>query len=216
MKMQKSLLAFMILQISFSVANAVDLSPYQPPKAGSPADRKDIQISLQYQWHRTPEQCQKASEEVGLTFDAFIAPQGPLTREEASVVSELADEAYAFSDSFVYALKAKWNRPRPFLRNIGIENCIESHASTSFPSGHATVSKAMADVISYLIPEKAVALQKRAKQIAIHRVLSGVHHQSDIDQGRRLGAAAAREFIAQHAQKITEVRSKLKLMKDAK
>ena len=56
----------------------------------------------------------------------------------------------------------------------------------AYPSGHAVLSKLYALILTDLQPQLKEELEARAQQIADHRVLSGMHHRSDINAGRKV------------------------------
>ena len=63
--------------------------------------------------------------------------------------------------------------------------------SSSFPSGHATMSFACATVLSALVPRAAPAFVALAAAIAYSRLYLGVHWPGDVVAGAALGIATA-------------------------
>jgi membrane-associated phospholipid phosphatase len=66
----------------------------------------------------------------------------------------------------------------------------------SYPSGHSTVSGAVAEVIAAYLPEKAAKANRLAREAADSRLWGGIHFTFDNDDGlalgRLVGAAAIR------------------------
>ena len=62
----------------------------------------------------------------------------------------------------------------------------DSKEGLSYPSGHATISRIEALVLADLVPARRAELLARADEIALSRVIGGVHHPSDIEAGKRL------------------------------
>jgi undecaprenyl-diphosphatase len=96
----------------------------------------------------------------------------------------LADAAaYGLSD----AVKAVVGEQRP----RGFDPLVAMPRSSSFPSGHATMSVACATVLSVLVPRAAPAFVALAAAIAYSRLYLGVHWPLDVFAGAALGVATA-------------------------
>jgi undecaprenyl-diphosphatase len=96
----------------------------------------------------------------------------------------LADAAaYGISE----AVKAAVGEHRP----QGFHPLVALPHSSSFPSGHATMSFACATVLSALAPKAAPAFVALAAAIAYSRLYVGVHWPLDVAAGAALGVATA-------------------------
>ena len=62
----------------------------------------------------------------------------------------------------------------------------------AYPSNHATISAAMAEVIAATFPKEARSLRAAADQAALSRVYGGIHYRFDGDAGLALGRQVAR------------------------
>ena len=67
----------------------------------------------------------------------------------------------------------------------------------SYPSNHATISSAMAEVIAANFPSETYWLRHDAEQAALSRVYGGIHYRFDGDAGLALGKQVAAWALAQ-------------------
>jgi undecaprenyl-diphosphatase len=91
----------------------------------------------------------------------------------------------ALADLLAIGLKETFDRARP----PGEEALIGLPSSPSFPSGHATMSFAVAAFLSSLHPRLRLALFSLATLIAVSRPYLGVHFWLDVVVGAALGTA---------------------------
>ena len=114
-----------------------------------------------------------------------------------------------------YAAKDSYRRLRPFA-TLKEGTCAPASEAAlakdgSYPSGHAAVGWGWALLLAELAPDRADALLQRGHAFGQSRVICGVHWQSDVDQGRLVGAAAIARlhadptFKAQAALARTEI-----------
>ena len=66
----------------------------------------------------------------------------------------------------------------------------------AYPSNHATISAAMAEVLSVAFPSRADELRAAADEAALSRVYGGIHYRFDGDAGLALGRQVAHWGIA--------------------
>lgn len=158
-----------------------------PPVEGSLAASEDLRHVLEIQNSRTKEECARALSEVSLGLSSIFGPTyGPLTKQEVAQVAGFYRLLFSDADYFVNGIKARFKRPRPFQRSSEVHPCVPPHNSFSYPSGHATISRLAALALGQVFPAKAEALLKRADQVALDRVIGGVHHLIDIEAGQKL------------------------------
>jgi acid phosphatase (class A) len=170
------------------------LGPY--PALGTAESDRDFEILRNYQNTRTDAECAAAArEEKGTLKNFFGGKGGLLTKKEVNHFSLLMLHAKAAVGLDQLIGKLIYRRPRPFVTDSEIQPCIKRPKSLSYPSGHATASRAYARILSVMYPERAGAFMERAEEIAMHRVLGGVHHPSDIEAGKRLGDAIADHLL---------------------
>lgn len=170
------------------------VGPY--PELDTPASDRDFEILMKYQETRTEADCKAAeSEEKGTLKNLFGGPRGPLTNKEVKRFSILMKRGMIASAVDHTIAKMIYKRPRPFMTHGEIKPCIKIPKSTAYPSGHSTIARVYARILSTMYPERAAAFMARADEIAMHRVLGGVHHPSDTTAGKRLGDAIARHLL---------------------
>jgi undecaprenyl-diphosphatase len=115
---------------------------------------------------------------IGAIMDARARRWLPVTAITALLVGMLADLT-------AVGLKETFDRTRPPEG----EALIGLPGSASFPSGHATMSFALAAFLSALHPRLRVPLYALAALIAISRAYLGVHYWLDVAAGAALGTA---------------------------
>jgi acid phosphatase (class A) len=193
------LFLFSLTQASFAgdfYTSSIDdvIGPF--PTQGSADEVKDFEVILAYQNKRTKAECDQAESEASASLKTFFAgPKGPLTRDEALSAAKKLNLLTAKVGAKILFFKSKYNRPRPYLTNHDIKPCINLENSKAYPSGHATLARAYARILSIMFPTKEISLITRANEIATNRVLGGVHHPSDIEAGKVLGDSIADEYI---------------------
>ena len=69
----------------------------------------------------------------------------------------------------------------------------------AYPSNHATISAAMAEVLALEFPSESGWLRAAADQAALSRVYGGIHYRFDGDAGLALGRTIAQYAAAQYA-----------------
>jgi len=218
----KNLILILTLTLPVAQANefhfidgkSVDISQFPgPPGEATDRDQIDLQYVIDLQFIRTQEDCERIEYETKCTAMGFFGPPyGPLNEQEVALVNDLYYKVFKDTDTFVNKLKKRWQRTRPYLRSNAIELCARSHASTSYPSGHAAISRSAALTLSQIFPHHRKALLERAELAALDRVLNGVHHLSDVKAGRRLGTRVFNALIKKKAfnEEIISLRNQQK------
>jgi acid phosphatase (class A) len=162
-----------------------------PPAVGSPEAAKEIDLILQYQATRTPEQVARIRDEAKhLNVWLFATVLGPTFNEKnrpvtAKFFKEIDNNEWLVAK----AAKDYWKRPRPPQQDARVHPPIDLPKNASYPSGHSTYGTVDALVLSELAPELKDALVARGRQIGDDRVIAGVHFPSDVEAGRTLGKA---------------------------
>lgn len=160
-----------------------------PPLAESREQKQDEAALFSYQKKRSKQQCALAKAEIFVSLKSFFRePKKILTLRELKVLTQLFDQVRNDGDFFIQKIKASIPRLRPFAYVDGLIPCIAKEVTNAYPSGHATLAKLYSLILSDLFPERRSAFIARGEQIGLHRVLSGMHHPSDISSGQHLGA----------------------------
>lgn len=170
------------------------LGPY--PAHGSVEEAQDLETLLQYQENRSEEECRLASLESKASLATFFGNHhNLLTQKELKGLKITLFIPLVRAGINIGLAKRTFKRPRPYLHWQELTPCIAREKSTAYPSGHATLSRVYARLLSKIYPERAEAFMKRAEEAARFRVLGGVHHPSDIAAGKKLGDRVASRII---------------------
>lgn len=160
-----------------------------PPALASPLEIGELEVVLQVQADRTPEQLARAdrvAKQTVFTFGGpvlgawFTAENLPKT---AAFFAEVTKESYEVAKG----AKAKWNRLRPYLRDERVQPLSSRSRSPSYPSGHASDAATWCVLLDAAFPGRRAALDERVRESMWGRVMAGVHFPSDVAAGRVLG-----------------------------
>ncbi|GIL37976.1 phosphatase PAP2 family protein [Roseiterribacter gracilis] len=183
---------------------AEDVEPGQllppPAAAASPEQQADLAALRDVIRTRTPERYAQAKwddehEDASIFAatigDGFNLSALPATAELLKLVQH--EQSVAANMAKRYFL-----RPRPWAVDTTIVACdfkLGKPPLTSYPSGHATLGYSVGFVLAALIPEKAQAIQARAKDYAYSREVCGAHYHSDTEASHALGVAVATRLL---------------------
>lgn len=105
--------------------------------------------------------------------------------------------AQSIADSFIIAWRTKYqyNLRRPSMQDGNLILAFSDPPFPSYVSGHSTISKTAAEVLSYLFPDKADIWRANANDARNSRLLAGIHYSIDNMAGARLGAQIAADII---------------------
>jgi len=99
-----------------------------------------------------------------------------------------------------YTAKNKYKRTRPFVinkeRTCSPKDEQSLRNNGSYPSGHTTIGWAWALILAEISPEQANAILARGRAFGQSRVICNVHWQSDVVEGRFMGAATVARLHA--------------------
>ncbi len=198
---------------NFLAVDAVDaraLLP-APPPPDSLVTRAELEVVLQLQAARTPEQvarCQQVEGEDIFLFGSdvlgpwFNAVQLPRT---AAFFARVKEDFLAINR----AAKSIYPRRRPPFADPRIKPCVEFSDSGAYPSGHGIQSSLWAGLLSAVFPEHAAGFAARAVETRRVKLISGVHYPTDLVAGQLLGEAVARELLKKPAvqKAVAELRA---------
>lgn len=170
-----------------------------PPAATSAATSAEIAIlKLRKAYDRTPETIaliQSEGDPSKSVLDAFEA-QGYLP-DLAAVEGLEAFLTAATGEARWFVLSEKWKyqRARPTQVDPRLEPVLAVPGHASYPSGHATESRALALVLAKLDPACAGAYLSLAEAIGDRREIAGLHFPSDSRAGELLADQVIRMVL---------------------
>lgn len=158
------------------------------PQQGAALYESDFKTLHEWQNKRTEAQCEEAEKDAEYMFVAQFPMMkefyNSLPQQNKDFINSVGDETSAS----VSVLKDKYGRKRPFVIDNTLSPCISKprKGSLSYPSGHTAAARVYALLLTELVPEKRAEFFTRADDIALSRVIGGVHYPTDIDAGKRL------------------------------
>jgi len=198
----------------------------QPPAEGSAAQAADLAAYRSTRALRDTPRWALANADDNLKFPKVAelfscALDMPISQEATPHLNMLLRRTLVDAGLSTYGAKDHYKRKRPFAA-LNEGSCAPASEAAlrndgSYPSGHAALSWAWALVLTGIAPDRADAVLQRGYDFGQSRVICGVHWQSDVDNGRLMGAAAVARlqsdatFLAQSAlarQEITDARAK--------
>jgi acid phosphatase (class A) len=217
-----------------ALPNSLALLP-PPPAEGSTAFSLDEEIYRKTRALRGTPRWALATEDANLMFPQAAgtfscALNAPITQEETPHLYVLLRRTLTDAGLSTYSAKDHYNRPRPFavLNETSCTPDQEKHLRTngSYPSGHTAIGWAWALILCEIDPEHTDAILARGLAFGQSRVICGVHWESDVIEGRLVGAGAVARLHADPAfradleaakAELAAVRAKgLKPMRDCK
>ena len=177
----------------------------RPPASGSPEQAADLAQHRAARALRNTPRWALAAADNELKFPAAAATFSctldmPISAEATPHLTMLLRRSLLDAGLSTYAAKDHHKRLRPFAALKETTCAPQDEAMLgkdgSYPSGHAAVGWAWALILSELAPDRANALLQRGHAFGQSRVVCGVHWQSDVDQGRLMGAAAVARLHA--------------------
>ncbi len=170
-----------------------------PPLPGTTVDGQELQILKRWQEKRTPAKCAQARAEARGDYRELFADNSPFPPDSPAAVSEFFRRGLNDLDYAVGAIKDRYQRPRPFLRDVGLTPCINMIGGYSYLRGHAVNARVFAPILADQAPGRREEFLARADRAALNRVISGVHYPSDIAAGKMVGEVLYQEFSKSNA-----------------
>lgn len=175
--------------------------PAPPPAPGSEAARAEFAELLAWQARRTGPDLQaiaywsRGAAVIPWSKEArdLLIRQGAFPPRAARA---LAHVHVAMYDATVIAWKAKAKYGRRAPRAPGLRPVLDDDGIPAYPSEHAAVAFAAAEVLAHLYPAEAEAMRKKAALAAETRLAGGANTRSDVVAGKAIGEAAAAAAIA--------------------
>jgi acid phosphatase (class A) len=180
-----------------ALPNSLALIPTSPA-SGSTALALDEEVSRTSLALRGTPRWNLAAEDANLKFpqaaNAFSCSlNAPITVQDTPHLYMLMRRTLVDAGFSTHLAKEHYMRTRPFVVN-GEPTCTplaegSLRKNGSYPSGHAAIGWAWALILSEIAPEQADAIRARGRAFGQSRVICNVHWQSDVIEGRFLGAA---------------------------
>ena len=159
-----------------------------PPANDSTTTKKELDLVIKAAANRTNEATElvyKVDDDPLHLFYDF------LDKKELKYNRSLFDEYYNILESYVYALKYHYNRPRPDqiapYYNEEVKVIYTStHQTPAYPSGHTAYAALAAHMLSKKFPQYKKEFFDLANMAGTARILQGVHYPSDNVAGMTL------------------------------
>ncbi len=187
-----------------AVPNSLALLP-PPPAAGSAALADDEEASRRALALRGTPRWTLATEDANLTFPQAAgtfscALNAPITEQDTPHLYLLLRRTLTDAGLSTSSAKNHYNRIRPFVANNQPTCTPDKEASLrkngSYPSGHSAVGWTWALILSEIAPEQTDVILARGRAFGDSRVICNVHWQSDVTEGRFMGAGTVARLHA--------------------
>jgi acid phosphatase (class A) len=185
--------------------NSLVLLP-PPPASGSTAFALDEDVSRNSLALRGTPRWDLAVEDANLMFPRAAgifscALNAPITEQDTPHLYMLIRRTLTDAALSTYTAKNRYMRTRPFMVNKE-PICRPDKESAlvrdgSYPSGHTAIGWAWALILSEIAPEQTDAILARGRAFGQSRVICNVHWQSDVIEGRFMGAAVVSRLHAE-------------------
>lgn len=132
--------------------------------------------------------------------EAYMVEQQTPLKDRLQVrlvlISALNDaKAAAFDSKYTFWIK------RPSQIDATIEPIIPAPNHPSYPSGHSTIGKTAAVVLSHYFPENRRGWELMAQESGMSRIWAGIHYPMDHTAGVELGEKVGQTAIDQQSHK---------------
>jgi acid phosphatase (class A) len=176
-----------------------------PPAKGSAAFAHDQAVREEAITLRGTPRWQQAISDADLHFPhaagTFECALGiPVSQQATPRLYMLLQRSMVDAGLSTYGAKNHYNRTRPFALAKEASCTPDEEAALrkdgSYPSGHTTVGWAWALILAELAPDRANAILARGRTFGESRLVCNVHWQSDILEGRFMGAGTVARLHA--------------------
>lgn len=148
---------------------------------------------------------QLATEDAELRFpqaaSAFSCALGvSVTEQDTPRLYLLLRRSLVDAGLSTYGAKDHYNRTRPFVATrtpmCTPADEVKLSKDGSYPSGHSAIGWAWALILAEAAPERTSAILARGRAFSESRIACNVHWQSDVNEGRMMGAATVARLHA--------------------
>lgn len=160
----------------------------QCPKNSSEMTEDELKVLVEYQ--KNYSKLPKAVLDRFASYDKDVigAVILFLSKRHNYEMAELINEMISCTTPFLYKVKYKYQRPRPFQLSQHLKHSVfpmfsVSSDTPSFPSGHAFQMRIITNTIGSIHPTTYQDLKKLSYEVNEQRLYYGLHYPSDIDFG---------------------------------
>jgi len=175
---------------SFNYVDPAIISPAfldKPIQKDDPSLEAQVNEVVKLQQNATKKDLKEADAEAHMTPDLVLSTiEGLSNIKKFPKTNQLINKVDSDCHTISGQAKAYWNTERPFQVSDKIQALVEKPNNASYPSGHTTCSRVVAEVLGQVFPNKREILRERAAAIASHRIIAGVHWPQDIAGGKQL------------------------------
>jgi acid phosphatase (class A) len=184
--------------------NSLALLP-PPPEEGSTAFKLDEEISINSLESEDSARWEQAKTDAILYFpEALQAFSGLLDVQISETKTPnlymILRRSLADASLSTYTAKNYYKRKRPFMVNHQPSCTPEDEEylmkDGSYPSGHTAIGWTWALILAEIFPERTNHIIERGRAFGQSRVACNVHWQSDVNEGRFMGAATVARLHA--------------------
>ena len=135
------------------------------------------------------------------TFSCALG--APVTEQDTPRLYQMLQRVLADASYATYAAKAKYQHARPFMLD-GQPICTPNidkplREEASYPSAHTSIGWAWALVLAEASPNQSEGILARGLAFGQRRLVCNVHWESDVIEGRTIGAATVARLHADPA-----------------
>jgi acid phosphatase (class A) len=187
-----------------ALPDSVALVP-QVPTPGTAAYALDEAVSRTNLTLHGSQRWDLATMDADLTFPqvtgTFSCAVGvPLTEAEMPHLYMLLRRSFTDAALSTYAAKNRYKRARPFVENKQ-STCTPRQEDSlmkdgSYPSGHTAIGWAWALILTEIVPSRTDSILARGRAFGDSRLVCNVHWQSDVNEGRVMGASTVARLHA--------------------
>ncbi len=177
-----------------------------PPAVGSAAAALDQDIARANLTLRDTPRWRLAAMDANLAFPeaagAFSCALGaPVTEQDTPRLFQMLRRVMTDAGWATFAAKDKYLHARPFMLD-GQPICTpdkekDLRQQGSYPSGHTSIGWAWALVLAEASPDQSEAILARGRAFGESRIVCNVHWESDVIEGRFIGAATVARLHAE-------------------
>jgi acid phosphatase (class A) len=176
-----------------------------PPAAGSVAFALDEELNLEFlklrgsaRWKLAAEDAKTRFPDAAGTFSCALGV--PITEQDTPSAYIILRRSVIDVGMSVRPAKKRYQRARPFVVNeqpVCTPTALKYlKKDGSYPSGHTTAGWAWALILAEIAPDRTDAVLARGWEFGQSRAVCNVHWQSDVTQGRVIGAAVVARLHA--------------------